>query len=122
MGKSITESRKSQISFWSRPLVVASCIGCIAVLGFVSWWWRYPPVDLDPRRYEVTLALCRVCNQRSLEGLDRIESELTNVENRTLPFDRAHVAIANAIKKARRGQWSDAERDCRKLLEDQVRR
>ncbi len=122
MGKSVAVLPKPHLRFNNRPLIAAAGIGCITIVGFISWCWRHPPVDLDPRRYEVTLALYRVCNQRSVTGLDRIESELTEAENMSLPVDRAHIAIANAIEKARRGHWSDAERDCRKLLEDQVRR
>ena len=122
MGRFLKTKHTSQPKSRARPMIATFVVCCIAMIAFVSCWLLYSRVKLDERGYDLTLALYRVCNQRSIEGLERIESELVAPANTSADAEQSWFVVASVVEKAKRGQWADAERDCRQLLEDQVTR
>jgi len=102
---------------------VAAVMLLFAAAGIV--WWLYPrPVSLDQDRYEITIALYRICNQRDKTGLAEIEGSLDAALSTNGSSDNdsvADAAIRSIIESGRSGDWRRAVRDCRKLLDAQTR-
>lgn len=102
--------------------IVAGGLALAAFTIAIAWWSMRPPIELSDHSYDVTLALYRVCNQRSDEGLAKIESELAaKVADGQTP-SAAEKAIQAILDQAKSGHWEDATDDCRRLMDDQVRR
>jgi hypothetical protein len=93
----------------------------VAIFAGAVWWFGPSTVKLSEDDYAITLALYRVCNQRSEEGLDAVEVALdeTVSANAETPSRRAIEAI---IAEARSQQWQAALIDCRAILDGQVNR
>lgn len=81
-----------------------------------------PPVKLSDHGYDVPLALYRVCNQRSDEGLKQIESELAFGASDSQTNSAGNGAIRAILDQAKSGHWDAATKACRQLMDDQVRR
>lgn len=99
------------------PVVVAVCFAAVLV---GVWWWPRTPAELSEHGYDVTLALYRVCNQRSEAGLVQIEEQLTIMDKETPLSQQSRTIIADIISQAKSGNWQDACVACREALEDQV--
>lgn len=87
-----------------------------------SWWFSRPIVELNENHYAATLALYRVCNQRSMEGLQEVEAILASSKPQASESESSLKAIASIIDDAHQGRWERATKYCRQLLEQQVRR
>ena len=109
---------KSDSNRWA----VATATLLILVLIGVAWWMYRTPVKLDEQGYDVTIALYRVCNQRSSEGLQQIENQIREFEASQATLGESHQAIKSMIATAKSGQWKEAAIACRQALEDQVQR
>ena len=72
----------------------------------------------NPKRYAATLALYRVCNQKSVHGLEQIEAIVDAAGDSSSPAELA--AIESIIEQARQNQWGNATKDCRELLDSQA--
>ncbi len=86
-----------------------------------AWWWSQSSIRLNEEDYDLTIALYRVCNQRSLEGLASVERVFLDLRP-SEQSDAARRQIAGIITNARDGRWELAMKKCRKSMEDQVRR
>lgn len=94
-------------------------IGITVALVLISLWWLWPrKIELSDSEYEVAIALYRVCNQSSEEGLARIESLLA--ETQPPESDEEASPLQPIIELAKSGQWKDAAKGCRLVLDDQV--
>ncbi|QDV71534.1 hypothetical protein Poly24_52710 [Rosistilla carotiformis] len=94
----------------------------VAMVAAGLWWWMRPPAPLSENGYDLTIALYRVCNQRSDEGLERIEQLLDESRAATAAVDPSHGIVAAIVAKAKAGDWEAAARASRQALEDQVKR
>ncbi|WP_442509772.1 hypothetical protein SH528x_001369 [Novipirellula sp. SH528] len=109
---------KSDLNRWA----VATATLLILVLIGVAWWMYRTPVKLDEQGYDVTIALYRVCNQRSSEGLQQIEDQMREFEASQGSLGESHQVVMTMIATAKAGQWKEAAIACRQALEDQVKR
>ena len=91
----------------------------VAASALLSLWWFWPrKVSLSDSEYDVAMALYRVCNQSSEEGLAKIEFLLSETDGAdSLDIDSPLPGI---IEQAKLGRWEDAARSCRRILDDQV--
>lgn len=88
----------------------------IASLALIAVWWFWPGPDvLNESEYDVAIALYRVCNQSSEEGLGKIESMMGE-----LLESSADSPLYPIIAQAKAGQWQAATESCRHLLDEQV--
>lgn len=110
---------RSRSETHSKPWLAMAAVLAVVVLVAV-WLWPRSSVELSDRGYDVTLALYRVCNQRSEEGLAKIEEQLALMAS-GVDDSTSHRAIAEIIAQAKSGQWRQASVACRKALDDQVR-
>lgn len=96
----------------------------VAAIGFfaVVWWFTQSPIKLREDHYAITLALYRVCNQRSEVGLNQIESILKSSVSSSDEDDSSLEAIRTIVSEARQSRWTQATQNCRHLLESQVQR
>ncbi|TWU04285.1 hypothetical protein [Stieleria varia] len=113
-------------SSYPPTLLLMSLAAIVLTVTFV-WWISRQRVELSKHRYDVVIALYRVCNQRSVSGLQEVEAALAeNVSDATGPSAADHAAAEHAIQGiitlAKSGDWRQATIDCRELLDDQVRR
>lgn len=103
-------------------MIISTCALAAVCFGLGIWWLMRPSVQLDEQSYATTLALYRVCNQKSVEGLEQIEAMVDEAVSSSSAPDAGLAAIESIIEQARRDQWGNATRDCRLLLDSQVRR
>jgi hypothetical protein len=104
----------------TKSLAVVLLAGLL--IAAAVWWFQRSPVALNDNQYATAIALYRVCNQRSETGLDKIEAILASPDSPRQASDKSLAAIQAIISEARRGNWQQATRRCRTLLEDQVQR
>ncbi|QDV14834.1 hypothetical protein CA51_47440 [Rosistilla oblonga] len=97
-------------------------IVAVAIITAGLWWWMRPPAPLSENGYDLTIALYRVCNQRSDEGLQRIEQLLAESRSTGQASDPSHGIVAAIVAQAKAGDWESAARASRRALEDQVKR
>ena len=91
-------------------------------LGIALTYWPRRAVELDQRGYDTAIALYRVCNQRSREGLrdiERILGEQPRPDAGDSPQSQALHSIIDTTEDAR---WEEAARSCRMLIAAQVER
>lgn len=80
----------------------------------------YPAVS--PKTYEISKALYSVCNQKSTERLEIVQTLIQSslkekeINEREAGWLNAIVASANA------GNWENATQEARRLMEDQTGR
>lgn len=106
----------------SRLPVVGGGLAIVSLAIAFAWYSTRPPVELSEHGYDVTLALYRICNQRSDEGIKQIESELASGTGDSHANSAGDDAIRAILEQAKSGNWIDATRACRRLMDDQVRR
>lgn len=101
-------------AFWLIPILVIAI-----ALGF---WLTQSKVKLTEEHYATAIALYRVCNQRSLEGLQEIETAMLSMDPSPDSSDPSAEAILTIIHDAKAERWEAAAQNCRTLLDDQVQR
>ncbi|QDT11317.1 hypothetical protein [Planctomycetes bacterium K23_9] len=101
-----------------KMIVGATVIAAIMVAG--AFWFSRSKVELSKDDYAITLALYRVCNQRSEQGLIELEAVWRESEPPEKDTASGRV-IRSIIADARSQQWQDAARACRQILVDQVK-
>lgn len=100
---------------WRFAIAASTLLGLAAYL-----FWPDSKVELSERGYKVTLALYRVCNQRSVEGLAEIEKQLDLMGESSDAEASSHLAITHIVRQAKAGRWREAAIACRQTLDDQV--
>lgn len=88
----------------------------------VGFWLTRSTVELTEEHYATAIALYRVCNQRSVEGLQEIETVMQSMEPSPDSSDPSVQAILSIIHDAKAERWEAAAQNCRTLLDDQVQR
>jgi hypothetical protein len=101
----------------SNKYVALAAVVLLAVLGWFSWPSK---VKLSPDTYEIAIALYRVCNQQDMEGLQQIQSQLSQRSNPTDADNLAINYLQCIVEEARAGNWKTAMRQTRDTLEDQT--
>lgn len=92
----------------------------VAFLMLASLWWFWPQkVELSRNEYDIAMALYRVCNQSSEKDLDQIESLIA--ETNPSGSEGGDSPLLRIVAQARSGQWKDATKACRRILDDQVK-
>jgi len=104
------------------PVIGSSSLLVAIVIGASIWWLMRPAVRLNENSYATTLALYRVCNQESVQGLKQIEAIVDAAGDSSSVPDPGLAAIESIIEQARQNQWRKATQDCRELLDSQVQR
>lgn len=99
-----------------KPVLIM--IGLLAIAA-VGWFWPQP-VKLDAFQYDLAMALYRVCNQHSDEGLAKVETLIADAA--AAEPNREPSPLLPIIATARTGNWNEACQACRDMLEDQVDR
>ena len=89
----------------------------LAVLG-IGYFWP-SKIELNEHEYEIAIALYRVCNQKSEEGLAKIE-ELIAQDKGEDEYEK-DSSLMPIIAWARSGDWEIALVSCREILDDQVK-
>lgn len=106
-------------SIWTVSQAIA-LVACIIIAA--AWLLTRPHVKLNESHYATTLALYRVCNQQSREGLEKVAECLATSDPRSAESETSFEAILAIIDKARQEHWQRAAEDCRRLLDQQVQR
>lgn len=114
-------SRKTESANSRLPFIIGG-LALVVLAIALSWWSTRAPVELSEHGYDVTLALYRVCNQRSVDGLQRVEAELASKSDDSQTGSAGDLAIRAIIEQAKAGDWAAATAACRQLMDDQVRR
>ncbi len=98
-------------------------VGALAVLiaGYCIWASMGRPVQLQEDGYQMTVALFRVCNQKDQEGLEKIRQLVQEANERSPSASDQMAAIESIIRLADAGDWGDALKETRDLMEGQVR-
>lgn len=92
---------------------------CVAALVMISLWLLWPrKVALSESEYDIAIALYRVCNQSSEDGLAKIEALM--VERDTANSDGDASPLRPIVATAKSGQWQAAAKACRTVLDDQI--
>lgn len=97
-------------------LLVAICC------GLTVWYLTSSKTELNDQEYDLTVALYRVCNLRSEEGLVKIEDVLQQNVSSPESLTVQQAELDSIVQDARAGRWDAAMQACRDLLEDQVQR
>ena len=122
----MTNPNRSRSGFGVMHWAVAGCL--LVVVAVVGVWLLVPRrVKLSAHGYDVTIALYRACNQKSLAGLDQVQAMIADESKADAgeadESDRNGAdSIREIIAVAKSGQWQQASEACRKLMEDQVER
>lgn len=120
-------SPKPNTSSGANPWIWRTIALAVVVAALAYWFLPRSPIKLTEDHYAATLALYRVCNQQSTEGLDEIESwlmpdESAPVDSTSQASSASLSAIQAIIDEARQSRWQDAAKQCRELLDGQVKR
>ncbi len=99
---------------------IAGVLVTIALIAF--FFWPRSRIELDEHGYDLTTALYRVCNQRSNEGLAKVEALMTQAEGNPVLSNSSRDALSSIIASAKAGRWEEALVSCRQSMEDQVSR
>ena len=97
-------------------------IASVAMMLSVALAWFFWPskVKLSPDTYEISIALYRVCNQQDVEGLQQIQSKLSQRNNAPDTDKLSIMYLQRIVDDARAGNWNAAMRQTRDTLEDQT--
>ncbi|EMI54394.1 hypothetical protein RSSM_04171 [Rhodopirellula sallentina SM41] len=87
----------------------------------IVWSLSGKPVELNEHEYDLTLAFYRVCNQQSIEGLEKIEDQINDSFPSNASRSDAQSALIAMVEQAKRGQWREASIAARQALDDQVK-
>ena len=101
-----------------RWLLSATLLIAVVVAGAI--WFNQQPVSLNENEYAITLALYRVCNQRSAQGL----ADVQELWSSSKPANQGTVSrrkIDSIIADAKAQRWKAASRACRQVLEEQIK-
>ncbi|TWU15251.1 hypothetical protein [Allorhodopirellula heiligendammensis] len=91
----------------------------LVAIAMLSLWWFWPQkVTLSPSEYDIAMALYRVCNQSSNEGLAQVEALL--VADKAAHDAGDESPLAPIIATAKAGDWQTAAKACRRVLDDQI--
>lgn len=114
-------NRRISARFRVKFLVAIACC-LVATLVAIGIYWSQRKIELDDRGYDITLALYRICNQKSDVGLAQIATMLDEQNSVILLSDGSRSALTQIVNKAKMGDWAEAQSLTRRVLDDQVKR
>lgn len=94
----------------------------IAVVGLAFYFFPRSKVELDDQGYDASVALYRICNQKDMESLQEIAEQVAQWQTEGKISEQSYVSVQQVIGLANEGDWSQAARECRRMMEDQVQR
>lgn len=97
----------------SRFSLLLAC--CILALTGCS---RYD--KLSPTAYEYSKALYSVCNRHDQLRLSSVALQIETAETESQLSDREASWLHDIVARAQAGDWQEATRDARRLMEAQV--
>ena len=80
----------------------------------------YP--EVSPKTYELSKALYSVCNQKSTERLVKVQALIQSSLEQEEITSREADWLNGIIKQAQAGEWDEALRESRQIMEDQAGR
>ena len=94
----------------------------IVVLGLLFYFYPRDKVELDDHGYDASVALYRICNQRDTESLRSVAEQIAKWESEGSISERSTESLQEVVDLANAGDWTQAGRECRRMMEDQVQR
>ena len=95
--------------FLTLSLMLCLCLGCS----------DYP--EISPTAYQYAKALYSVTNRQRGEKLDAMSDLIASAHDRGEISAGEDAWLEAIIEDARRGEWQAAQRESRKMMDDQVR-
>ncbi|MEQ8854460.1 hypothetical protein [Gimesia sp.] len=80
----------------------------------------YP--EVSPKTYELSKTLYSVCNQKSSERLKKVQALIQSSLEQEEITSREADWLNGIIKQAEAGEWDEALRESRQIMEDQAGR
>jgi len=80
----------------------------------------YP--EVSPKTYEISKALYSVCNQKSTERLETVQTLIQSSLEKQEITDREADWLNGIIGQAQEGDWDRALQESRRIMEDQAGR
>ncbi len=78
----------------------------------------YP--EVSPQTYELAKALYSVSNLQREDGLQRVEELIEESLAEGSISEREAGYLSEILEDCRQGEWSVAQHECRRMMEDQV--
>ncbi|MEO9590104.1 hypothetical protein [Rhodopirellula bahusiensis] len=103
------------------PWIKWACIA-IAVVGLAFYFYPRSRVELDDQGYDASVALYRICNQKDTESLQTVAEQVAQWQTEGKLSEQSHASLQRVIDLADEGDWNQASRECRRMMEDQVQR
>ncbi|MFG0265923.1 MAG: hypothetical protein ACF8AM_12360 [Rhodopirellula sp. JB055] len=94
----------------------------IVVVGMAFYFYPRSKVELDDQGYDASVALYRICNQKDMESLQKVAEQVAQWQTEGKISAQSYASVQQVIELANEGDWSQAGRECRRMMEDQVRR
>ncbi len=101
------------VSRSSLPLVV-----CLLIWGVTLIGCGYP--EVSPKTYDFAKALYSATNLKQSERLDQLHRLIEEAQGSGEISSREAEYLGDVIELGRAGDWEEAQREIRELLEDQV--
>lgn len=101
------KSSSFQATVWSLLFTLLYLPGC-----------GYP--EVSPKAYELAKALYSVSNLKREEGLNKIETLIDESLQTGEISEREAGFLTEIVEQCRSGEWDTAQRESRKLMEDQI--
>ena len=93
-------------------------IAPVLLAAFIAFYFLWPSkVELSPDTYEIAVALYRVCNQQDENGLEQIQSKLTQLSDSSSSKDPSIAHLQRIVHEAQRENWKDAMRFAHEVLD-----
>jgi hypothetical protein len=98
-----------------------TAIACSAVvLVVLSWYLMSGYGKISANAYQYARSLYSVCNQRDLNRLEKVVAMIETDFREQKISDRDHQYLMGLVRKAKAGEWNEAQESIRQLLEAQI--
>ncbi len=77
--------------------------------------------EVSPNAYEYAQALYSITNRQSVDGLDRIEEQISTALERSEITETEAPWLKDIVSDAREGNWESANSAARRMMEDQLK-
>ncbi len=104
-------------------MVSRSSRHCLAttLLLFGTWAGCGGYGSVSPEAYEYAKALYSITNRQSEDSLDKVRAQLTAAHQADRLPNKEAAWLIYIVDTAAAGDWKAANRECREMMEDQVR-
>ncbi|KLU07426.1 putative transmembrane protein [Rhodopirellula islandica] len=94
----------------------------VVVLGLLLFFYPREKVELNDQGYDASVALYRICNQKDGTSLQKVADQIVQWRSDGTLSEQSHSSLQRVIELASAGDWRQASRECRQMMEDQVQR